>query len=75
MEERQAGGRKPMKARSVLLIGVLLIAMTISSFVISHFFRLWGSWKLSMFVTMLGYSLAVMSFVVLIFGFALRAGE
>jgi len=64
-----------MKSRSVLLIGVILIAMTISSFVLSHFLRLWENWRLSMFVTMLGYGLAVISVVVLIFGFTLRAGE
>jgi len=75
MEERQTGDRKPMTSRSVLLIGVLLVAMAISSFILSHFLRLWGNWRLSMFVTMLGYGLAIISVVVLIFGFTLRAGE
>lgn len=75
MEERQTGGRKPMKSRSVLLIGVLLMAMAISSFILSHFFRLWEYAKLSMLVTMLGYGFAVISVVILIFGFTLRAGE
>ena len=75
MEEWQTVGRKEMRAGRILLIGILLIVLAISSSILSHFFRLWEDWKLAMLVTMLGVIFAVIAVPVLIFGLTLKAKE
>jgi len=72
---RQTPCRRETKTGRILLTGVLLTLLAVSSLLLAHFLRMWEHWKSALLLTLLGIVLAVLAVPALIFGVTLKAKE